>query len=328
MLAQSAVQRFRLLTQLVRKQRGVGEIAHRCGQHAQVLLGNAGKAFKPQRIRGGDDAFRVKQGPIDIEELASGHLAIIGHRGQRVDVLMNDVDELLQFVIGLRPADESFRKFFKRVFLTHMGGQEQHQAKTPVDLATGLERGVLLRTALAFLGIILISAVAVDFRRHHGGAVGAGGFIGRHELRGRMQPAVERVDSLLRAHYGRTRMRQHEHGQIIGVGVGDIEMLAINIHSGGETSLIDHFDQLVGNGLRAKTRRDGIQAKSWNRRLRHARRGTGSVLGFVRRSRGNRHGARKVIRSGKNRQILVAEQQTHARLIAKLQTVGSEILPF
>ena len=105
-------------------------------------------------------------------------------------------------------------------------------------------------------------------------------------------------------------------------------MLAINIHSGGETSLIDHFDQLVGNGLRAKTRRDGIQAKSWNRRLRHARRGTGSVLGFVRRSRGNRHGARKVIRSGKNRQILVAEQQTHARLIAKLQTVGSEILPF
>ena len=41
-------------------------------------------------------------------------------------------------------------------------------------------------------------------------------------------------------------MRQHEHGQIIGVGVGDIEMLAINIHSGGETSLIDTLTSSSG----------------------------------------------------------------------------------
>ena len=44
-------------------------------------------------------------------------------------------------------------------------------------------------------------------------------------------------------------MGQHEHGQVIGISIGDIQMLAINIHRGRETTLVDNFDQFVGNGL-------------------------------------------------------------------------------
>ena len=36
----------------------------------------------------------------------------------------------------------------------------------------------------------------------------------------------------------------------------------------------------------------------------------------------------QIVGRGKNRQILVTEQQTNARLISKLQTIGCEILAF
>ena len=72
-------------------------------------------------------------------------------------------------------------------------------------------------------------------------------------------------------------MRKHEHGQIIGIGVGDVQMLAVNIYSRRETTLVNDLDQFVGNGLRSQTRSDGIKTKPWSRSLRDARRGTGRM---------------------------------------------------
>ena len=253
------------------------KIAHRCGKHAQILLGDTCQAFQPKRIRGGNNAFSVKQRPVDVKELASCHLTIVGNRSQRVDVFMNDIDELLQLVIGLRFANETFRKFLKRIFFAEVRRKEQHQAQTTVDFTTRLECGILLRTPLALLCIV-VSAVAVDFHGCDSGAIASCGFVGRHELRGGIQTAVERVDSLLRTDDGSTRMRKHEHGQIIGIGVGDVQMLAVNIYSRRETTLVNDLDQFVGNGLRSQTRSDGIKTKPWSRSLRDTRRGTGRML--------------------------------------------------
>ena len=281
MLAQTVVQRFRLFAQFVRQQRRVRQIAHGCGQHAQVLLGNTGKPLQTKRVRSGDDAFGIQQRPIDVEELASGHFAVIGHCGQRVDVFVDDVDEFLQLVIGLRPANEAFRKLLERIFLTKMRGEEQHQPQAAVDLAAGLEGWSLLRPALGLLGFRLFGAVAVDLRRNDRGTVGTGGFIGRYELRRSRKAAVECIHSLLWADDGCAGMGKDEHGQIVGIGVRDVEVFAINVNGRGKTTLVNNLHQLVRNGLRAQSRGNGIQTKAGNRSLRHTRRSTGSVLRLV-----------------------------------------------
>ena len=240
---------------------------------------------------------------------------------------MNDVDELLQLIVGFRFADETFRKLLKRILLAKVRREEQHQTQATVDFTTGLECGILLRASFAFLDIGIVCTIAIDFHGSDGGTVVSRGFVGRHELRGRIQATIERVNGFLRTDDGRAWMGQHEHGQVIGISIGDIQMLAINIHRGRETTLVDNFDQFVGNGLGSQSRSDGVKTKSRNRRLRNTRRGTRRMLRLMCRSRGNRHGTSQVVGGSQNRQILIPEQQTNARLVTKLQTVGREVLP-
>ena len=68
-------------------------------------------------------------------------------------------------------------------------------------------------------------------------------------------------------------MRKHEHGQIIGIGVGDVQMLAVNIYSRRETTLVNDLDQFVGNGLRSQTgameSRPSLESESEGREARY-----------------------------------------------------------
>ncbi len=209
-----------------------------------------------------------------------------------------------------------------------MCGQEQHQTQTPVHFTAGLERRTLLRASLELFGLILVRALAVDLRGNHRGTGGTGGIICRHEMGRRVQAAIERIDGLLRADDGSARMGQHIHGQIVRIGVGDIQMFAIHIDRRRKTTLVDHLDQFRRNGLGAEPRSDGIQSESRHRSLRHAWRGTRRMLRLMCGSGGNGHGPGQIIRRGENRQILVSKEQAHTWLIAKLQSIGGEILPF
>ena len=116
-------------------------------------------------------------------------------------------------------------------------------------------------------------------------------------------------------------MAEHEHGQIVRIGVGDIEMFTVDIHGCGEATLINHLDEFVGNGLGAKARRDGIQSKTRNRGLRHTRRRTGGMLHLLHGGRGDRHGTSQIIRRGENGKILLRKAQSNTGLIAQLQTI-------
>ena len=125
------------------------------------------------------------------------------------------------------------------------------------------------------------------------------------------------VHSLLRADNRGTRMLQHKHGQIVGIGVGHVQVFAVHINGGGKATRIDNLDQRVRNGLRAQARRNRIQTETGNRGLRHTRR-----LG------GNRHRTSQIVGGGKHRHIFRLEHQTDARFVAQLQTVGREVLAF
>ena len=172
-LAQTLIQRGRLRALRLRQQRRMREVAHRSGEHAQILRGDAGEAFQSERIRRGHDAFGVKQRPIDVEELASGHLAVVGDRGQRVDVFVDHVDVFLELVIRLGPADEAFREFREGEFLTEVGGQEEHQTQSAVDLTAGLERGPgLLLVVFLGVGVLRLGGRAGDGGRGDRGAAG------------------------------------------------------------------------------------------------------------------------------------------------------------
>ena len=164
MLTQAMIQGFSLAALLIRQQRRMGQIAYRSGQHAQILLGDAGETLQTERVRGGHDAFGVQQRPVDVEELATRHLAIVRNRGKSIDVLMDDVDVFLHLIVGLRLADETFGQLLQRILLAKMRRKEQHQTQSAIDLATGLERGILLWAPLALFGIVIIRVVTIDFR--------------------------------------------------------------------------------------------------------------------------------------------------------------------
>ena len=117
----------------------MGQITHRSRQHAQILLGNAGETLQTKGIRGRHDTLTVQKRPIDIEELATRHLTVIGHRRQGVDVLVDDVDVLGELILGLGLANETLRKLGQRELLAEMGRQEQHEPQPAVDFAAGLE---------------------------------------------------------------------------------------------------------------------------------------------------------------------------------------------
>ena len=149
------------------------------------------------------------------------------------------------------------------------------------------------------------------------------------ELRGGVEPAMERVHGLLRADDGGARVLQDEHGQVVGIGIGHVEQLAVHVDRGGEPARIDDLHQRVGDGLGAETRGDRIQTKSGDRRLGHARRGARGMLLhlLLRGCGGDRHGTGQIVGRGQDRQILLGEPQADARLVAQLQAVRGEILP-
>ena len=138
------------------------------------------------------------------------------------------------------------------------------------------------------------------------------------------------VHSLLRADNRGTRMLQHKHGQIVGIGVGHVQVFAVHINGGGKATRIDNLDQRIRNGLRAQARRNRIQTEPGNRGLRHTRRGARRLLGELGMIRfgGNRHRTSQIVGGGKHRHIFRLEHQTDARFVAQLQTVGREVLAF
>ena len=307
------------------------QVADRGGEHAEVLRRNAGKTFKAQRIGGGNNTLGVQQRPVDVEELAARHLAVIGDGGEGVNVLVDDVDVLLELVLVLRLADEPFGQLAHREFLAEVGGKEQHQTQTTVDLAARLESGaVLLVLRLDRLGVARLTNIATNRWGNHRGAYRAGGFVGQSESAGGVQAAMIGVHSLLRADNRGTRMLQHKHGQIVGIGVGHVQVFAVHINGGGKATRIDNLDQRIRNGLRAQARRNRIQTEPGNRGLRHTRRGARRLLGELGMIRfgGNRHRTSQIVGGGKHRHIFRLEHQTDARFVAQLQTVGREVLAF
>ena len=150
---------------------------------------------------------------------------------------MNDIDELLQLVIGLRFANETFRKFLKQYSSPRCAERNsirrrRRSTSLPVWNAEFFFGRPLPSSASSSALLRLISmAVTVELSPPVDSSAGTNCVAAFKRRLTRRQ--------LLRTDDGSTRMRKHEHGQIIGVGVGDIEMLAINIHSGGETPLID-----------------------------------------------------------------------------------------
>ena len=119
---------------------------------------------------------------------------------------MNDVDELLQLIVGFRFADETFRKLLKRILLAKVRRKEQHQTQATVDFTTGLECGILLRASFAFLDIVIVCAIATDLHGSDGGTVVSRGLVGRYELRCCIQTTVKRINGFLRADDGRAWM--------------------------------------------------------------------------------------------------------------------------
>ena len=244
MTAQTLIQGFGLPTLLVRQQRRMRQVADRGGEHAEVLRRNAGKTFKAQRIGGGNNTLGIQQRPVNIEELAAGHLTIVGNGGQGVDVLMDDVDEFLEFIIVLWLADKAFAQLAHREFLTQMSGEEQHQTQATINLTARLESGaVLLVLSLDRLGITRLSHIATNRRGNHRSAHRTGGFVGQSELAGGVQTAMISVHSLLRADNRGPRMLKHKHGQIVGIGVCHVQVFTIHVNGGGETTRINNLDQ-------------------------------------------------------------------------------------
>ena len=97
-----------------------------------------------------------------------------------------------------------------------------------------------------------------------------GGIIGELELRGCVQAPAEGSHCLGWAHDRRIGVLQHEHGQIVRIGVGDVEMLLAHGHGGREPARIDFPDEVLRNVLGTQTRSHRIKAKTRDRRLRHA----------------------------------------------------------
>ena len=238
---------------------------------------------------------------------------------------------LAPLILVFRGADEAFGQLGQGELLPQVRRQEQHQPQTAVDLAAGLERGALLLVRGHLLGIVLVLVrLAADGRGDHGGRGGADRFVGKLELRRRVEATMEGVHRLLRADDGGTGVLQHEHGQIIGIGVGDVEQFPVDVDGRRETSRINDLHQRFGNRLRPESRRDRVQSQSGDGGLRHARRGAGGMLLhlLLRGGRGDRHRAGQIVGGSQNRQILLRETQADAGVVAQLQTVGREILTF
>ena len=156
------------------------------------------------------------------------------------------------------------------------------------------------------------------------------GVIARFEFDGCIEAALERIHGLLRVHDHRARVLKHECGQVIGIGVSDVNFLAVCLHGRRETALLHDLDEIVGDGLRAQTWRDGVQAEPWHRHLRHARRVAGLLASLfllllvLLAGDGNR--ARQIVRGGKNRELLRFELNPDARFVAELEATLGAIL--
>ena len=123
-------------------------------------------------------------------------------------------------------------------------------------------------------------------------------------------------------------MFEHEHGEVVGIGVGDVDVLSVHVDRRRETAGVDDAHESRRNRLRAESRGDGIQSEAGDGRLRHPWRGAGHML--------RRHGLRlrgrygnrtcEIVGRGENRQILLLEAQADARLVPELQSVRREVL--
>ena len=185
---------------------------------------------------------------------------------------MNDVDELLEFIVVLRLTDKAFGQLPHGELFAKMGGQEQHQTQSTVDLAAGLEcRTVFLVLGLDGFGVTRFADVTADCGRDHRSADRACGLVGKRELTGCMQTTMIGIHGFLRADDGGTWVFEYEHGQIIGIGVCHVQVFAVHIDGRSESTRIDDLDQGVRNMLGAEAWGDGIETKTRNRGLRHAR---------------------------------------------------------
>ena len=202
---------------------------------------------------------------------------------------MNCLYELLALVVILGDANEAHGEFGERVFLSHVGGEEQHEAQTAIHFASRLERALLM--AFAVRTILVLRLVAgVNGMGCHLGAGHVRRVIGQLEADGGIEAPPECVHGLRRVHNGGVRVLKHEHDKIVGVGVGDVQTFAVHGKRGGESAGIHLLHQILGNVLGAQTRCNRIKAETGNRRLRHARCRARDVLRL--RLWGGRHGHR------------------------------------
>ena len=120
------------------------QIAYRCGQHTHILRRDPCKAFEPKGISSTDNAFLLKEGPVDLKELAAGHFPVIRNRCQSTDILTYRIDKTPLLFRGPRCANETLRKFRNGVFLPQMRRQEKHKMQTPVNFCACLYSRLLL----------------------------------------------------------------------------------------------------------------------------------------------------------------------------------------
>lgn len=134
-----------------------------------------------------------------------------------------------------------------------MCGEEQHETQTAVHFASRLERALLVDLAVRTVFVLRLVAGINGMGRH----LGAGHVcrvIGELEADGRIEASTECIDGLRRIHNGGIRMLKHEHDEIVGVGVGDIQAFAVHGKRGGESAGIHLLHQILGDVLSAQAK--------------------------------------------------------------------------
>jgi hypothetical protein len=115
--------------------------------------------------------------------------------------------------------------------------KEQHQAQSSVDLGAGLEGciGPLSEIVIQLRNVVVRGAVAFG-QRHLVRLIVQFRIGGLGEVGSRHKPSVEGVSRFARTDDGRTRVFEHEHRQIVGIRIGDVDVFAVHIHGRCETS--------------------------------------------------------------------------------------------